>query len=163
MGLSDYPGMRRLRTPPIGATARAAEVLGTPVTVAVPLQRHSPLHVLAWCAVELVTFALLVVTGSLTALLAVAVAGTVLFALAITNRRRVLAVTRMGTVLLSATLRGRATAAIGPAPEDLELPAARGVGAPVELGDGRWWVDRASYPRLRAARDALGGGPTGGG
>jgi hypothetical protein len=156
MPLSDHsPGIRRLKTPRRGATARASEVLGTPVTVAVPLQRQPPVLVLGCSLVECASFALLVVTGSLGALAAVGTVGVVLLALAATNQRRVLAVTRMGTVVLSATLRGTATAAIGPAPEPLELPPARGVGAAVELRDGRWWVDRASYARLRAAREAL--------
>jgi len=166
MSLADRSwGRRRLRDPRAGATTRAAELLGTPVAVAVPLQRHAPRTVLAWCAAELASFALLVLTGSLAALAAVGVVGAVLLALAATNRRRVLAVTRMGVVLLSATLRGHAVSPEGPGPEDLALPPPRGVGAPVELADGRWWVDRSAYPRLRRAREALGeqAGATGGG
>jgi hypothetical protein len=112
--------------------------------------------VLAWCGIEVACFALLVLTGSLAGLAAVAVAGAALLGLAATNQRRVLAVTRMGTVLLSATLRARPTGVIGPVPDGLALPAPIGAGAAVDLPDGRWWVDRSSYARLRRAREVAG-------
>ncbi len=121
--------------------------------VAVPVQRHAPHHVLVWCGIELGAFALLALTGSVIALIAVGSAGTALLVLAATNRRRVLAVTRSDVVVLRATLRGRPVALLGPAPSAVELPEPRGVGAALELDDGRWWVDRSTYPRLRRARE----------
>ena len=148
-------GVRRLRDPRVGPTARAGQIVGRPVTVAVPLQHHPPGRVLASCAAELACFAVLVLTGSLAALAAVAAVAALLFGLAATNRRRLLAVTRLGSVELDATLRGKPTTVIGPAPDALVLPAPHGVGVPVELADGRWWVDRSHYPRLRRAREAL--------
>ena len=131
--------------------------------VAVPVQRHAPHHVLVWCGVELGAFALLALTGSVVALGAVGVAGAVLLALAATNRRRVLAVTRSEVVVLRATLRGRPVATLGRAPGAVELPEPRGVGASLQLEDGRWWVDRSTYPRLRRARELCARRAPGGG
>jgi hypothetical protein len=154
---------RPLRRPKRGATALATEVLGVPVGVAVPIQRHAPHHVLTWCGVELAALALLILTGWFAALVGLAAAGLALLALAATNRRRLLAVTRSQVVVLSAGLRGRPVAAIGPAPERLVLPPPRGVGVAVQLDDGRWWVDRSAYARLRRARELGPARTTGGG
>jgi hypothetical protein len=70
-----------------------------------------------------------------------------------TNQHRVLAVSGGELVVMAASLRGRPLAPIGTAPAALELPEPRGVGAPVILADGCWWVDRSAYGRLRRARE----------
>lgn len=134
-------------------TAATERVLGIPVGVAVPVQRHPPQLVLAACGLELLALAALGLTQSLAALTALAAVAAVLAGLASTNRRRVLAVTRDGILVIAATLRRRPLAPVGYAPPGMTLPEARGVGAPVDLADGRWWVDRSDFSRLRRARD----------
>jgi hypothetical protein len=126
--------------------------------VAVPIQRHPPALVLGLSLVEVAAFVALIATANLAALILVAAAAIGLLLLGATNRHRVLAITSSGVVLLVASAGGKPLAAIGPAPDDLALPDPAGVGAPVELAGGRWWVDRASFPRLRRARELLRGG-----
>jgi hypothetical protein len=128
------------------------------VGVAVPIQRHPPALVLTLSLVELAAFVVLIATANLAALLLLAVAAAGLLVVAATNRHRILAITSSGVVLLVASAGGKPLAAIGPAPDDLALPDPAGVGAPVELAGSRWWVDRASFPRLRRARELLRGG-----
>lgn len=134
-------------------TAQAEAVLGEPVGVAVPVQRHPPHLMLTTSGLELAAFATLALTASLAALAAVAACATVLLGLALTNRKRVLAVGRSGVTVLTADLRAHPLAPAGPAPEAFRFPDPTGVGAPADLDDGRWWVDRAHYARLRRARE----------
>lgn len=142
-------GARRLRRRAL--TETAAQLLGTPVGVALPVQRHPPHRILIACGVELAVFALLALTGSLVALAAFVVCSGALLALALTNTKRVLAVSRSGVAVLAADLRNHPLAPIGDAPAGLVLPEPRGIGVPVELADGRWWVDRVHFARLRRA------------
>jgi hypothetical protein len=132
-------------------TATAARVLGQPVGVALPVQHHPPHRVVTVAAAEVAFFAVLALSGSLLAVGAMAVCTCVLGALAATNRKRVLAVTGDGVVVLVADMRGQPLAPIGQAPAGLDFPEPHGLGVPVELDDGRWWVDRLHYPRLRRA------------
>jgi hypothetical protein len=141
-----------------GLSASTAALLGVPVGVAVPLQRHHPGMVLALSGAELAALAVLVLTANAAALIALAVVAGALATQAITNRHRVLAVTSSGVVLLAASARGRPLVALGPAPADLSLPAPSGLGAPVVLDGASWWVDRSGFPRLRQARRLLSAG-----
>jgi hypothetical protein len=138
-----------------GLTAAAGELLGTPVQVAVPLQRHPPQRVVGLCLAELATLAGFMITGqdALFALLAVLAAA--LLVLAATNRHRVLAVNASGAVVLAATARWRPCGVIGPAPEGLSVPNPAGLGVAVMLADGRWWVDRSAFVRAQRARVLL--------
>ena len=141
----------------------AGELLGIPVPVAVGLQRVPPQVVLVLCGVELASFGLLAITASLGALVATGTAGAALLVVAAVDRRRVLAVTGDGLVVLAASRRGRPRLPASPAPAGLRLPEAVGLGAPVELADGRWWVDRSGFARLRRAHELQDGAATGGG
>ncbi|GAC1598340.1 MAG: hypothetical protein NVS3B21_23770 [Acidimicrobiales bacterium] len=132
-----------------------SEVLGTPVSIAVPLQRRDPRVVLGACAAQLATFALALMTLSEVAFLMTALAAVVLVGVRASDQRRVVAFTTSGPVIVSASLAGKPLAAVGSGPQNLTLPAPTGVGAPVRLGDRTWWVDRVDYPRLRRARELL--------
>jgi len=134
-------------------TSGAEQVLGTPVGVALPVQRHPPHRMLTVAGLEVVVFALLALTGSLVVLGAAVACAAALLVLAATNTKRVLAVNRRDMVVLAATLRSRPVAPIGQPAGDVTFPEPRGVGVPIELADGRWWVDRVHYPRLRRARE----------
>ena len=133
-----------------------SEVLGTPVSIAVPLQRRDPRIMLGACGVQLVTFALALITLSEVAFAMTALAAIALVGVRASDQRRVIALTTSGTVILSASLAGKPLAAVGAGPQALEFPAPIGLGAPVPLGDRTWWVDRTEYPRLRRARELLG-------
>ena len=146
-------GRARIRRRAI--TASTSEALGSPVAVAVPLQRHPPQLILVACGLELAALAALGLTGSLAAFAALCACAAGLVALGATNRRRILALTSAGPVVLDATLRREPVASRGPAPPRLALPAPTGVGCPVQLDDGRWWVDRSDYARLRRAREVM--------
>jgi hypothetical protein len=137
-----------------GLSRTTAELVGTPVTVAVPLQRHHPALILGVCVAELATFAGALLLDNLAAFAVLAALAIALVVLAATNRRRVLAVTSMGMVQLAASLRGRPSAVVGPA-ADVALPTPTGLGCRVELDGRTWWVERAAYPRLARARETL--------
>ena len=138
-----------------GLSGLAAELVGTTVAVAVPLQRHRPAVVFATCLAEIGALVAVILTDTVAAFAALVVLAAALIALAATNRRRVLAVTSMGVVQLRASLRGRPTAMLGPAPSELSLPPPRRLGCPVELDGCTWWVDRSAFPRLASARRVL--------
>ena len=133
-----------------------SEVLGTPVSIAVPLQRRDPRIVLGACAVQLGTFTVALITLSEVAFVLTALAAIALVGVRASDQRRVIALTTSGTVIVSASLAGKPLAAVGSGPRAFALPAATGLGAPVRLGDRTWWVDRTEYPRLRRARELLG-------
>ncbi|HEY2429567.1 MAG TPA: hypothetical protein VGI06_11605 [Acidimicrobiales bacterium] len=101
---------------------------------------------------ELASFSLVALTGSLVAVAVMVVCMAALLALAATNHKRVLAVTRSEVVVMAADKRGRPLAATGPATA-VTFPEPRGVGVPIQLEDGRWWIDRTHYARLRRARE----------
>ena len=145
---------RRWRRRP-GLSGQAAELVGTAVAVALPLQRHRPVVVFAACVAEILALAGVIVADTPAAFAILVVLAVALVVLAATNRRRVLAVTTSGVVQLAASRRGRPTAMVGPAPSDVALPAPRGLGCPAELDGRTWWVDRSAYPRLASARRVL--------
>jgi hypothetical protein len=136
-------------------SAGAAELLGVPVSAAVPLQRHNPRLVLAVSLAELAALAVLIATASLSALALLVAVSLALALVSATNQHRVLAITAHGHVALSASARGWPRAVVGPVPGDLELPDPRGVGQPVDIGGVRWWVDRSAFAQLRHARGLL--------
>ena len=158
MQLPGIPVRRARLWPRAGLSASTSAVLGVPVGVAVPLQRHHPGLVLALSGAELVALAALVLTANAVALIALAVVAAALATQAVTNRHRVLAITSSGVVLLAASSRGRPLVALGPAPPDLSLPTPAGLGAPIVLDGGPWWVERSAFARLRQARRLLGAG-----
>lgn len=158
MQLPGVPGRRQRLSRRAGLTATTSAVLGAPVGVAVPLQRHHPGLVLALSGAELAALAALVITAHPAALIALAVVAAALVAQAVINARRVLAITSSGVVLLAASTRGRPLVAVGPAPAGLSLPAPTGLGVPVVLDGATWWVDRSGFARLRQARRLLGAG-----
>jgi hypothetical protein len=142
------PGRRRR----LGVTAGCANLLGTSVDAAVPLQRHSPPLVLAVCAAELVAAAGLILTGSLGAFAAVVALSVVLVLVVATNQRRILCLTRQGNVLLLASTTAWPTAVSGPVEGQPLLPEPRGLGAAVTIDGRTWWIDRSSYQSLARAR-----------
>jgi hypothetical protein len=144
------PGARRRA----GLTAEAAKVLGTPVTVAVALQRRRPDTVLAASIAEIAGLAVLIATGRLAAMAVLVALSTILIVVAATNTRRVLVLTGKGNVVLAASLSGRPNGVIGPAPRRIELPEPTGLGVSVDVGGGKWWVDRSAFRALRRARSA---------
>jgi hypothetical protein len=141
----------------LGITAGSAKVLGTSVEAAVPLQRHSPSLVLAVCTAELVTVAILIVTGSLAAFAAVIAMSVVLVLVVATNQRRILCLTRQGNVLLLASTTAWPIAVAGPVAEELRLPEPGGLGAAITLEGRTWWIDRSSYQSLANARTVQAG------
>jgi len=148
------PPTRRRRPggPRTALTAITADLLGVPVGVAIPLQRHHPAAVLAICVGELAALVAVVLVGGPVAWAAFLALAAALVALAATNRHRVLAVTSSGVLVLAASASGRPTRPLGPAPVDLDLPRPRGLGAPVRLDGRTWWVERSAFPRLAQAR-----------
>jgi hypothetical protein len=136
----------------LGAAAAATALLGVPVAAAVVLQRHHPGLVLGASVAELAALAWLVGTGSLAAFAGLVATSAVLTLVVATNRRRVLAFTSMGTVVLTASITGRPTGVAGPAERTLELPPPSGLGVRVAVAGGTWWVDRSSFGSLRRAR-----------
>lgn len=138
----------------LGLVSAAGKLLGTPVTAIVPLQRHSPALMLGASIAELAALAALVVTASLAALAVLIVLSAVLVAGLFSNTRKMIAVTDMGTVILSASLSGWPNGVTGPGPRHLDLPEPHGVGVRVRLEPGgrTWWVDRASFRYLERAR-----------
>jgi hypothetical protein len=136
----------------MGTAAAAAALLGTPVGAAVTLQRHHPGLVLGASLAELAALVSLIATGSLASFAVLVAASAALVGLVATNRRRVLAVTGMGTVILAASLTGWPNGVVGPAERDLELPEPSGLGVGITVGGRPWWVDRSSFASLRRAR-----------
>jgi hypothetical protein len=142
------PGARRR----LGVQGQAGHLLGTTVTGVVPLQRHSPAVMLVASLAELATLVALIATASLAALVALVALSAVLVAGLLTNKRRVIALTDMGTVILSASISGWPDGVSGPGPRHLDLPEPRGVGVPLRLESTTWWVDRSSFRLLERAR-----------
>src|ERR1700730_1600610 len=136
----------------MGILAGASKLLGTPVSAIVPLQRHHPGQVLAASVAEIGTLVGLVVTGSLAMLIALVTVSALLVGLAVTNTRRVLALTAMGNVVLTASLSGWPTGISGPTRTDVALPEPAGLGVKIELAGNPWWVDRSWFGSLRKAR-----------
>jgi hypothetical protein len=141
-------------------TEAASDLLGTPVQVAIPLQRHHPAVVLGMSVAEVAALVGAILTGGGAALVALVLLAIAVVTMAATNRHRVLALTSSGLLVLSATARGRPHGVVGPAPATLTLPVPSGLGAAVKLADRTWWVERAAFPRLERARQLL--GPTAG-
>jgi hypothetical protein len=75
-----------------------------------------------------------------------------LLAVAFTNSRRVLVMTTKGNVILSASTTGWPNGVVGPADRSLQLPTPRGIGVPMTVGAGTWWIDRSSFRWLNRAR-----------
>jgi len=146
----------------MGILAGAGKLLGTPVSAVVPLQRHHPGQVLAASGAEIGALVGLVVTGSLAALIALVAVSAVLVGLALTNTRRVLALTAMGTVVLTASMSGWPTGVGGPMTTDVALPEPAGLGVSIDLAGRRWWVDRAWFGALAKARAIEATGADGG-
>jgi hypothetical protein len=132
--------------------AGASELLGAPVAAVVPLQRHHPAIVLAASIAEISALAALVATGSLAAMVALIGLSLVLIVVVGSNRRQVVALTRAGNVVLTASASGRPTGVAGPLVPDLCLPPPTGLGVSLEIGGRIWWVDRSSFRLLRRAR-----------
>jgi hypothetical protein len=139
-----------------GLTGQTAAVLGTGVSAAVPLQRQRPALILGLSVAELAAFAALVVTAHVVALAALALLSVCLVGVGAANRRRVLAITSNGPILVAASARGRPLVPIGPAPRGLSLPPPSGLGVGVVLDGATWWIERSAFARLRQARAALG-------
>jgi len=158
MQVPRVPGRRESPWRRVGLTTATSALLGMPVGAAVPLQRHHPGLVMALSGAELAALAALVITADAGALIALAAVALALVAQAATNRRRVVAITSGGVVLLAASARGRPLVPLGPAPADLSLPAPSGLGVPVVLEGTPWWVERSAFARLRQARQLLGRG-----
>jgi len=136
----------------MGLTARAAHLVGTPVSAAVPLQHHPPAAVMAASAAEIVALIGLIVTGNPAAMVVLVVLSALLIAVMTTNTRRVLVLTGQGNVMLAASVSGWPERVVGPAPRSLAIPEPGGLGVSLEIAGGRWWVDRASFRFLRRAR-----------
>ena len=149
-GLPSLPSRRRVRRR--NGTAAAAALLGTPVGAAVTLQRHHPGLVLVASVAELATLAWLIGTGILASFVVLVATSAALATIAATNRRQILAVTAMGTVILAASITGRPNGIVGPAERTLELPAPAGLGARIRVGGRTWWIDRSSFRSLTRAR-----------
>jgi hypothetical protein len=139
----------------MGTAAAAAGLVGAPVGAAVTLQRHHPGLVLGTSVAELGALAGLAGTGSLASFAALLATSALLAAVVVTNTRRVLAVTGMGTVVLTATITGWPNGVAGPAERALELPQPSGLGVRVAVAGRTWWVDRSSFGSLRLARTLL--------
>jgi hypothetical protein len=133
----------------------AGTLLGTPVTAAVPLQRHQPALMLVASVAEVVALVALVATANLTALAVLVALSIILIVGLFTNTRRVIALTGKGNVILSASLGGWPNGVVGPGPHHLELPEPHGVGVAVKLEQTTWWVDRSSFRYLARARALL--------
>jgi hypothetical protein len=153
-GLPSLPPRRGVRRR-LGTAAGAAALLGTPVGAAVTLQRHHPGLVLGVSLLELAALAWLVGTGSVVSFAVLLAASAALATAVATNRRQVLAVTGMGTVVLTASITGWPNGIVGPAERALELPPPSGLGARVSIGGRTWWIDRSSFASLRRARTML--------
>jgi hypothetical protein len=136
----------------MGTAAAAAALVGAPVGAAVTLQRHHPGIVLGTSVAELGALAWLAATGSLASFAALLATSAVLIAVVATNARRVLAVTGMGTVVLTASVTGWPNGVDGPAERTLELPQPSGLGVRLAVAGRTWWVDRSSFGSLRLAR-----------
>lgn len=145
------PPRRRVRRR-TGTAAAAAALLGTPVGAAVTLQRHHPALVLGASIAELATLAWLIAAGSLPSFVILVTTSAALATIAATNRRQILAVTGMGTVILAASITGWPNGIVGPAERTLELPAPAGLGARIRVGGRTWWIDRSSFRSLTRAR-----------
>jgi hypothetical protein len=135
-----------------GLTAEAAKLLGTPVSAALPLQRHRPPVVLAASLAEIAGLVALIATGRLAAMLVLLVLSALLVVVAATNTRRVLVLTAKGNVLLAASISGRPEAVVGPVPRQLTIPEPAGSGVSLAIEGTTWWVDRSSFRLLRRAR-----------
>jgi hypothetical protein len=135
--------------------AAVGEMLGLPVAIAVPLQRRRPAWIFTACLAELAALAALIVTGSNTALVLLALVAVGLLGLSATNAHRILAITSNGVVVLVASPRGRPQAMVDTAPRDLALPVPAGLGVALTLRGQTWWVDRSGFPRLERARQLL--------
>ncbi len=125
--------------------AAAGAILGTPVSAAVLLQRHHPGLVLGASLAELAALGSLIATGSLAGFIVLLATSAALAAVVATNRREVLAVTGLGTVVLAASLSGWPNGVVGPAERTVDLPPPAGLGVRVTLGGRSWWVDRSSF------------------
>jgi hypothetical protein len=136
----------------MGTAAAATALLSTPVGAAVTLQRHHPGLVLGASLAELAALVWLIATGSLASFIVLVAASAALAGLVATNRRRVLAVTGMGTVILAASITGWPSGVVGPADRALELPEPSGLGARITVSGQAWWIDRSSFASLRRAR-----------
>jgi hypothetical protein len=136
----------------MGAAAGAAALVGVPVGAAVPLQRHHPGFVLGVSIAELAAVSWLIATASLASFTALLAMSALLGAVVATNSRRVLAMTGMGAVVLTATITGWPNGIVGPAERTLELPPPSGLGVRVRIAGREWWVDRSSFRSLRQAR-----------
>jgi hypothetical protein len=147
---SRLPGRRARRRK--GTAAAAAALLGTPVGAAVTLQRHHPGLVLVASVAELAALAWLIGTGSLASFGVLVATSVALATIAATNRRQILAMTGMGTVILAASITGWPNGIVGPAERTLELPAPAGLGARIRVSGRTWWIDRSSFRSLTRAR-----------
>jgi hypothetical protein len=135
----------------LGLVGGAGTLLGTPVTAAVPLQRHQPALMLVASLAEVAALVALVATASLAALAFLVALSIILVVGLFTNTRRVIALTDKGNVILSASLSGWPNGVVGPGPHHLDLPEPHGVGVAVKLEQATWWVDRSSFRFLRRA------------
>lgn len=140
----------RLRSGRASVNLLAGDVLGTTVDAAVPLHSLHPRLVIGAALVEIVLFALLIVTGSVVVLVALVATAAAYVALHLIDRRAVLALAAPGDVLLAAGRNGRPREAIHPVRRP-RLPEGKGLAVPMDLGGRRWWVDRSAYPLLRQA------------
>ena len=134
---------------PRDPAAEAARLIGTAVTVAVPVQRRRPEFILALSIAELAALASVIATtnaGAFVALIAIAAALAIAGA---TNRHQVLAVTPTGVVRLAASARGRPRAVVGAA--DVTWPQPHGLSAAVRVSGETWWADRAAFGRIATA------------
>lgn len=138
-----------------GLTAATAALLGAPVRVAVPLQRHRPGLVLAVCVAEIVSLVAFVATGNGILFALLLVFAVAMLAVGSTNRHRVLAISDSALLVLAATARFRPCGVVGPAPDGLTVPLPAGLGIAVALSDGTWWVDRSAFARAERARQLL--------
>ena len=144
---------RRLRRTPLAA--QAAAVAGRSVTAAVPLHGLDPRLVNGAGLVEIGAFVALVVTGSAVALAVLVVASAAFVVLHLADRRAVLAVQDDGeATVLSAGRNGRPVAVRTSTPHPPDLPEPAGLAASVHVDGTRWWIDRAAFPLLAAARAA---------
>ena len=148
-------GTRRRRRKRMPLTAQAADVAGRTIAAALPLHRLDPRLVNGAGLVEIGAFVAMLVTASGVAFAVLGVASLLFVGLHLADERAVLAIQEDGeATILSAGRDGRPVAVRTSTPHPPRLPEPAGLAAAVRLDGSRWWVDRAAYPLLVAARAA---------
>jgi hypothetical protein len=138
---------RRKRAPLV---ALAGAIAREPVELAIPVHRRDPARLTVAGAAEIGAFVMVLLTGSVLALVVLVVALVAFVGLTLADRRAVVALgTDRRGALLDGGRTGRPTRILGPA-EVREIPSEpTGLSTPLTVNGERWWVDRSAYPSLR--------------